>query len=57
MGWRILIVDDDSAMLRSCQKVLCNDGHAVEITPDPLEGLIFDAPILSATGISDLSLL
>lgn len=38
MGWKILIVDDDSAMLRSCQKVLSNDGHAVEITPDPLEG-------------------
>ncbi|MDA2933036.1 sigma-54 dependent transcriptional regulator [Acidobacteria bacterium AH-259-D05] len=38
MKSKILIVDDDSAMLKSCQKVLCGDGHEVEITPDPVEG-------------------
>ena len=37
MSWRILIVDDDVAMLKSCQKVLLNNGHDVEVSSDPVE--------------------
>ncbi len=39
MGQTMLIIDDDSAVLMSCERIFSEEGFDVEVTSDPKEGL------------------
>jgi len=39
MSARILVIDDEEVVLRSCQRILADDDHVVELASDSIEGL------------------
>lgn len=39
MTARILVIDDEEIVLRSCQRILADDTRAVDVVSDSLEGL------------------
>ncbi len=39
MGGKVLVVDDDAVVLRSCEKILKTEGYEVRLTSSPKEGL------------------
>jgi DNA-binding NtrC family response regulator len=39
MTARILVIDDEEIVLRSCQRILADDAHTVEVASDSVEGL------------------